>query len=296
MKALALTKLLVVAGLLLLASPPLAANEGAGSARALKAKYDSLLLRPEKSPFDIPLFIESEQTSNTLAGDIHSKLDQRFDVVKSELKNPRAWCEILILHPNINGCAVDAGDASLTIRLGSVELPAKFTYRIAQSTDDYLDVRLGAAQGPFGTTDYNFRIEAAPLDGQSTLLHLGYSYGYGVFAKFTLQTYFNTLGRDKVGFTIVDRKANGTPVYVDDLRGGIERNAMRYYLAIRSHLDALSAPTGARLEKSLQSYFAQTERYPLQLKERSGFLVRKRNELQRFRAEATASSGRASGG
>lgn len=289
------TRLLVgVAATFFAASSLFAANEGAGSASALKAQYEKLRDRPEKSPFDIPLFIESEQTSNKLSGDIHSKLDRRFEAVKKELQNPRAWCEILILHPNVKGCAVDTGDASLTVRLGSAETPAKFTYRVAQATDDYLDVRLGAAEGPFGTTDYNFRIEATPLDAQSTLLHLGYSHGYGLRAKFALQTYFNTFGRGKVGFTVVDRKADGTPVYIDDLRGGIERNAMRYYLAIRSHLDALSAPAGERLEKGLQSFHAQTERYPLQLKEESGFLARKRGELQRFRAE-TGSTSRTSG-
>lgn len=292
----AFTKLLVaIAATFFAASSLLAANEGAGSASALKAQYEKLRSRPEKSPFDIPLFIESEQTSNTLSGDIHAKLDRRFDMVKTALQSPRAWCEILILHPNVKGCGVDTGDASLTVLIGSAETPAKFTYRVAQSTDDYLDVRLSAAQGPLGTSDYTFHIEATPLDAQSTLLHLGYSHGYGLRAKFALQAYFNTFGRDKVGFTVVDRTADGTPVYVDDLRGGIERNAMRYYFAIRSHLDALSAPVGERLEKGLQSFYALTERYPLQLKEESGFLARKRGELQRFRAE-TGSNAKSSGG
>jgi hypothetical protein len=277
-----------VAALSVAGGAPLAANE-TGSSAALKSKFETLRSAPEKSPFDIPLYIESRQTSNLLAGDIHARLDKRFESVRDALKTPRAWCEILILHPNVKGCAVDAGDASLTVRLGSSETPAKFSYRIVQASNDYLDVRLGAAEGPFGTTNYNFRVEATPADAQATILHLGYSHNYGTRAKFALQTYFNTFGRGKVGFTVVNRSADGKPVYVDDLRGGIERNAMRYYLAIQAHLDALSAPAAERLERGMQAWLKETERYPLQLQEESGFVERKRAEIARFRRGTSAS-------
>ena len=97
-------------------------------------------------------------------------------------------------------------------------------------------MRLDSPTGPFGTTDYRIRLEAAPMDAQRTILHLGYSHGYGVRAKLAMQAYFNTLGRGKVGFTVVDKDAQGKPVYVSDLRGGLERNAMRYYASIESYL------------------------------------------------------------
>ena len=263
----------------LLAPAPAPAAEPAGGA-GLKAKFESLAKGP--TPFGIPLFIESSQTADRLAGDIHSRLDRPYEAVRSELGKPRAWCEILILHPNVKACAVDAGDASLTLRLGSSETPAKFGYRVVAATADYLDVRLDAAQGPFGTTNYAFRVEATPLDAKSTLLHLAYSHNYGARAKLALQTYFNTFGRGKVGFTVVSRTPEGKPVYVEDLRGGLERNAMRYYFAIQAHLDALSAAPGARLDDALAKWHGQTERYPLQLKEEAAFLERKRGEIRRF--------------
>ena len=274
-------------------STPHAAEQPQGSSAALKARYETL--QQKKSPFGIPLYLESNETSDTLSGDVHSRIDKPFDVVKAELDSPNAWCEIMILHPNVKGCAVDAGKA-ITVRLGSAETPARFEYRVSQSRPDYLDVRLAAAQGPMGTSDYRLRVEATPLDAKSTLLHMAYSHGYGARAKFALRTYFNTMGRGKVGFTVVDRTPDGKPVYVKDLRGGMERNAMRYYLAIQAHLDALSAPPAQRLEKGMQSWLAQTERYPAQLQEEDGFVERKRGEIRRFRSEATASAGRAAGG
>jgi hypothetical protein len=278
--------LAAIAALAVLA-PASAAASDAGGAAGLKAKFEALGKQP--TPFGIPLFIESSQAADRLAGDIHSRLDRPYEAVRSELARPRTWCEILILHPNVKACAVDAGDASLTVRLGSAETPATFRYRIAQSTPDYLDVRLEAPQGPFGTTNYAFRVEATPLDARSTLLHLAYAHNYGTRAKLALQAYFNTFGRGKVGFTVVGRTPEGKPVYVDDLRGGLERNAMRYYFAIQAHLDALSAAPGARLEDALARWHAQTERYPLQLKEEAAFLERKRSEIRRFTADSPRS-------
>jgi hypothetical protein len=71
--------------------------------------------------------------------------------------------------------------------------------------------------------------------------------------------------------------------YVGGLRGVVERNAMRYYLAIEAHLGALSAPPGARPERSMREWFAATERYPRQLHEigRAEYLEMKRVEYGR---------------
>ena len=173
----------------------------------------------------------------------------------------------------------------MTVNLGRAELPVQFSYQPAAKTADYLDMRLGSPTGPFGTTDYRIRLEAAPMDAQRTILHLGYSHGYGVRAKLAMQAYFNTLGRGKVGFTVVDKDAQGKPVYVSDLRGGLERNAMRYYASIESYLDALSAPPQQQLEKRLRHWYAYTERYPLQLQEEAGYLDLKRKEAQRAQSQ-----------
>ena len=53
-----------------------------------------------------------------------------------------------------------------------------------------------------------------------------------------------TLGRDKVGFSVVGRAADGRPVHVEGLRGAVERNTLRYYLAVESYLGALALPAG----------------------------------------------------
>jgi hypothetical protein len=51
-------------------------------------------------------------------------------------------------------------------------------------------------------------------------------------ARMAMQAYLLTAGRDKIGFSITSKKADGPPTYIAGVRGAVERNAMRYYLAI----------------------------------------------------------------
>jgi hypothetical protein len=274
----------LAAGLAATVPPAYAAGEEAGA--ALRSRYQTQAGKAAK----LPVVVESRQTGSTLEGEVYARVEQQFSVVRSELARPSAWCEIMILHPNVNGCAVDAGEKSITVRLGRARTPATFGYRIVRTSEDYLDVRLSAPSGPFGTTDYTIRIEATPLDERTSVLHLAYSHGYGAQAKLALTAYFNTFGRGKVGFTQVGKKPDGTPVYVDELRGGIERNAMRYHLAIESYLLAASAPKGQRLDQAFESFRAGLQRFPLQLEEEDSFVQRKREEIERFRATVIAGS------
>jgi len=267
---------------MLVSSAPARADD-AGSAAALRATYAKHRADMEQAKFGVPLHLESAQTSDSLKGDIHALLDQPFDKVQSALASPDNWCDILILHPNVKQCRAgktDDGAPSLMVNLGRSEVPIRFSYK-SEKAPDYVDVQLGAPTGPFGTTDYRIRLEATPKDAQHTILHLAYSHRYGLRAKLAMQAYFGTLGRGKVGFSIVDKDEQGKPVYVSDLRGGLERNAMRYYASIESYLFALNAPPKEQLEKRLRHWYEYTERYPQQLQEEPGYLDQKRSEAER---------------
>ncbi len=126
-----------------------------GTAAALRASYAAHRADIEKNKFGKPLYLESKQTSNTLQGDIYALIDQPFDKVQAALADPRNWCDILILHPNVKGCRLnEGGEPSMTVSLGRSELPVQFSCQPASKTADYLDMRLGSPTGPFGTTDY----------------------------------------------------------------------------------------------------------------------------------------------
>jgi hypothetical protein len=150
-----------------------------------------------------------------------------------------------------------------------------------------MDIELDAPSGPFGTRDYRILLEAVPLDGNRSFIHLGYAFGYGAFGHVAMQGYLGTVASEKVGFTLAKPAAPGQPPqYVGGTRGLVERNTMRYYLAIDAYLAALSLPPAERVEKRLQTWFAATERYPKQLHEMEGgiYLEMKRKEIMRMQA------------
>jgi hypothetical protein len=98
-----------------------------------------------------------------------------------------------------------------------------------------------------------------------------------------MQAYLATVARDKVGFTVAGRQADGQPIYIGGVRGVLERNTMRYYLGIETVLAAAELPASARASQSLRDWFGATENYPLQLHEIEGddYLQMKLRELQR---------------
>lgn len=264
----------------------------AQEASALTARYDALRAQLDNNQFDRPLHLVSSETRETLTGEIYALLDQPFAVVGPALANLSSWCDILILHLNVKRCRVmDSPEgATLKLRIGRKydgqpgnAYPVAFRYSVMTTDSDYLRVALRADNGPFGTHDYRIGLETVALDDGRSFLHLAYSYGYGLVARAAMKTYLSTLARDKVGFSIVGHQPDGTPVYLGSVRGVVERNTMRYYLAIEAYLGALSVPAEQRAGKRLHDWYAAAERYPAQLHEidRDEYLAMKLKEIER---------------
>ncbi|HET8746713.1 MAG TPA: hypothetical protein VFM98_13990 [Ramlibacter sp.] len=257
---------------------------------ALLARHAALAPQLASNPFGGPLVLQSEELPRRIEGDVYAVLEHPFTAVSAALADPSQWCEILILHLNTKYCRrVEAQEGTrLQVRVGRKEpQPVQaaslldFGWRPPQARADYLAVQMDAPEGPYDTGDYRLLAEAVPLPGGRSFLHLGYGLGYGGASRLALQLYLTTLGRDKVGFTRVRR--GGQEAFVDGVRGVVERNTMRYYLAIDAYLDSLSAPPGRQLEQRLQAWFDATERYPRQLHEveREAYLRMKRDEVRR---------------
>jgi hypothetical protein len=266
-----------------------ACAESSAPAAALYEKYATLQPELERSQFDRPLHLDSREGANRLEGDVHAVMDYPFARVASALDGPQRWCDILLLHLNIKACRVAAQPSANTLRvyIGSkfdepVNTAHKvdFSYRVVDRAADYFQLSLNAETGPFGTRDYRIAIEAVPLDQGRTFLHLSYAYAFGASAKVAMQAYLGTVGKAKVGFTANGRSSDGRPALVNGLRGALERNVMRYYLAIDAYLAALAAPPDERLEERLRDWFDSTERYALQLHEldQNAYLEMKRRE------------------
>lgn len=255
----------------------------------LLARYESLKPALASNAFQRPLHLESTQTSGDLQGDVYAVVEQPYATVVQSLQRPEQWCEVLILHLNVKGCHAEPGPR-LAVSVGKKTAQAlddayevAFDYRVAAAGSDYLRVGLDADKGPLGTNHYRIAFEAAPLDERRSFVHLSYAYAYGMAARLAMQGYLATVGRDKVGFSVTGRDGRGQPVFVTGMRGVVERNTMRYYLAIDAYLGSLGLPPGEQLPKRLADWFAATERYPRQLHEveRSEYLAAKREEANR---------------
>jgi hypothetical protein len=259
---------------------------------SLRAAYDEMQAGLHRNPYGKPLHLDSRESSSDLKGDMHAVADHPFGQVRTSLDEVQAWCDVLILHLNTKFCEAqsDGGRDILAVNIGKKhDQPldkthqVRFDFRVTSATADYFSVVLNAATGPYGTKNYRILLEAVPLAQGRTFIHLSYSYGFGLTARLAMQTYLGTIGSAKVGFTETGRRKNGGPVYVGGVRGMIERNTMRYFLAIESYLDALSVPADAQVEKRLSGWFAAIERYPRQLHEmeREDYLAMKRREIRR---------------
>jgi hypothetical protein len=261
----------------------------------LRAKYAAIEPQLRNSPFKGPLLLDSVEAPRSTQGDAWGVVEQPFAVVSAALtNNPANWCDILILHLNIKYCRSNAGpDAKLQVRLGSKhDQPLEqatllaFTWRAAVVSPEYFDVEMAAPEGPYGTRDTRILLEAVPLDGGRTFIHMAYAFGFGSLGQFGLSTYLNTVGRDKVGFSTTGPPVDGRPAYIGGTRGLVERNTMRYYLAISAYLQALSLPAAAQLDTRLSSWFDATEKFPIQLHEvdKAEYMTMKRGEYQRQQA------------
>lgn len=282
----------------LIGMPPAHAQDAA----SLKARHAALREQLASNQFQRPLHLESSQRSGDIKGDIYALVEQPYAVVAPALQDIGHWCDILILHLNVKSCRASSpksGETLLSLNIGrKFDQPLadaylfEFLYKAVVAGPDYLQVALNAEEGPLGTSRYRVVLEVVELDVKRSFLHLSYSYAYGTVARVAMQGYLATIGRDKVGFSIDRSNADGQPVYIGSMRGVVERNTMRYYLAIEAYLDALSAPAPARLEKRLNGWYAGIERYPVQLHdlERGEYLDMKRKEILRQQALGSAAA------
>ncbi|MHB8824924.1 MAG: hypothetical protein ACYC5T_08810 [Thiobacillus sp.] len=262
------------------------------SAASLHAKYASLAEQLHHNPFRRPLSLDSAESSSDLKGDIYALVNYPFPTVSAALNGPEQWCDVLILHINTKYCraTTDASTTALAVSIGKKTpqplkeaYPIEFSYRVAAATAKYLDIQLDAQEGPLSTRNYRIQLQAVPVGNGQTFLHLTYSYDYGMVGRLAMKSYLATIGSGKVGFTRTGKQSSGQPEHIGGMRGVVERNTMRYYLAIDAYLGALATAPPLQLQKRLQSWFSATEQYPRQLREvdRAAYMDMKRSEYLR---------------
>lgn len=280
----------VAAGLLAMSFVGLAQAASALGPAALRARHASMAQQLANNPFGGPVVLQSVEASRRIEGDVYAVLEHPFESVQAALSDPGRWCEILMLHLNTKHCQRTDGPGGprVEVRVGKKQPQAvsaasllTFGWKAPVARPDYLAVQMDAPDGPYDTRDYQLMAEAVPLGEGRTFLHMGYALSHGAASEFAMKLYLGTVAHDKVGFT---RTRGGDDGFVGGMRGVVERNTMRYYLAIDAYLDSLAVPGDQQVEKRLRAWFDATERFPRQLREveREDYLRMKRAELRRL--------------
>jgi hypothetical protein len=110
----------IVVLLWLLVGMPLPAWGGEADAAQLRKWYQELRDLAPRSPFGVPLRIQSEERDDRVTAEVHGVLEYPFDTVKTALTTPESLCEFIPLNVTIKTCTYQdqAPDALLTLYFG----------------------------------------------------------------------------------------------------------------------------------------------------------------------------------
>ncbi len=267
---------------------PALAWSNVGTSSALAELYQRVQQGQLRSVFGAPIFVRSNGEGERLAAEAFGLVDHAFSGLADGLSSPANWCQVMPLNFNIKACTYHTEDnqTRLTFYAGRkfYEAPddvyqLHYRYRIISRSDDYVHMLLSAEEGPMGTRDYRIELEAMPA-GEKSFIRIRSSYRSSFISRLATDAYLATLGRDKVGFSVTGDTDSGEPVYVGGVDGVIERNAMRYYLALKAFLDTTGLSADERFEARIRSWFDMNEAHAIQLHEleREEYLDAKRRE------------------
>ncbi len=238
----------------------------------LAAKLIDMQGQLEGSVFKHRVVLQSSETADGLRGDVFAIVEHPVQSVGTAFSAPHHWCEAMLLHLNNRACSISNSSGTDTITLsvvrkydqpvtGAFRIP--FDFHVADSTAQHFEATLFSKSGPLGTSNYRISIEAIPVSAQRSFVHFSYAYEEGFMARAGTQAYLSLFGSAKIGFTVVGKNADGSPSYIKGTRGLMERNAMRYFLAIDTYLATTSSDAQARWT----AWFNASEQYPQQLHE-----------------------------
>ena len=252
---------------------PSAASEA--ERRILLTRYETIHALPQSHISD-EVVVDSDTANDLLRADIFGIYQRPLAVLARTLGDVGEWCEFMPLNLNIKACTFESTAAGhwLTLYAGRKYYeppedahPLRYHFQVMAQTPTYFRVQLTAAEGPFGTSDYLILVEGMAWQADATLLRIHTSYQDSLRSRLGTNIYLATLGLGKVGFTQNGKAQNGETQFVDGVRGIIERNAMRYFLALRAHLDMQGLPAMQRFTARIQRWFELTEVYARQLHE-----------------------------
>jgi hypothetical protein len=261
---------------------PAATETLEAAALRLRGDHQAFVERIEADPRKLPFTVEAVRDQGTMRSLSRFLLEvTSFDALLGVLASQGGWCESLLLHLNVKTCVFRNGaEPRLELYLGrkhyqepgdSVRIAFLFDSKVIPGA---MRATLTADAGPYGTSQYEFILNAVAV-GDDVFVELQMSNEEG-YAGRLLDLYLNTLGRQKVGFSLEGETLFGNPRYVTGQIAAAERNVVRYMYALRVSVEYRAEPFMQRAG----AWFDATERHARQLHEleRSAYLDNKQQE------------------
>jgi hypothetical protein len=238
----------------------------------------------------LPLTFSSKVSSGFAKGELFALANFSFADITRLLNSMSRLCEAMLLHIDVKSCVKKRnpnGSNQLHVYVGNEDYrsPADSFHIIYQvetrnQGKNYSHIQMSATSGPFDTSDYSIDVEVLAITSNTSFIHLSNSAQYGFFANIVLNTYLATVGSHKVGFTEIGKDPGGNPNYIKGIEGVIERNIMRYFLALQSYLDNINLPKTLQFEARINRWYDLSRNYSRQLYElgKEDYLGHKRKE------------------
>jgi cardiolipin synthase len=218
-------------------------------------------------------------------------VEHPFSTVQQALVSPEHWCDILILHLNVKRCKASAGGRRR--RSASTSAASSTSRSRMRTSSTQVSRRCVERRLPAGAPERRRRPaqhEELPYPGRGGA-DRGEAHRHSHVVRVRLRIRgedgdadLSRHARQRQG-RLHDRRqeADGKPVYQAGVLGLLERNTMRYYLAIDAYLSAYGLPAAEQPEKRIREWYASTERYAQQLHEmdEAEYLDMKRKEMRR---------------
>jgi hypothetical protein len=238
--------------------------------------------------------VRTEERDDRLSAEIYGIIDHPFPAMAELLTQPASWCEFVSLTPNIKTCTFHGNgkDVVLTLYIGwkgyrspEAASPQTYQFLVRSRQPEYAAISVSAAEGLLGTTAHRFEIEAAAVAGK-TVFVLRSSFQSSALSRMITSVYPATLGRDKIGFSRATTAPGGD--HVRGVQGMIERNVMRYYLALKAFVDTQGLSASSQFEARISMVHDLTELYRAQLHqmEKAEYLdIKRRERLNQVRLQ-----------
>ncbi len=256
---------------------PVAAAASSATPPGVARRLRELLSNPHAAALAPGLYLQSTVADLRAEGQVLARLPLPLAQVRAALRSPAAWCLLLMLHPNVWRCEVPGpgqGDTTLQILMGQQRVTVigsthtlALTWKLARDDEAGLALELMAEQGPLGTRDYRIAARIEALDESHSALELRYSSVFTRAGLWLAELYVNTAGRHRIGFTVEGVDAKGQTLYVRGLRGSVERNTMRFHLAVQSWLGVQMLPMTQRIPRAIDAWWEASAPYAAQLHE-----------------------------